>query len=102
MIMINRRFAGIAAAALALTGASVAAGLATSALAQTLPDGNGKEMVQMICTGCHDLSPIIGAGFDRRDWEAVIGNMIDMGATITPEQVAVISNYLATNFPPKK
>jgi hypothetical protein len=27
--------------------------------------------------------------------------MIDMGATITPQQVTVITNYLAANFPPK-
>ncbi len=99
--MIIRNFAKIAAAALALTGASAAAGLVTSALAQTLPNGNGKEVVEMICSGCHDLSPIIGGGFSRADWEGVIKNMIDMGATITPEQVAVIANYLATNYPAK-
>jgi len=100
--MITRTIAKIAAAALALTGAGLAAGFVTSALAQTLPNGNGKEVVEMICSGCHDLSPITGAGFNRADWEAVIKNMIDMGATIKPEQVTVIADYLAANFPAKK
>jgi virginiamycin B lyase len=73
------------------------------ALAQNLPDGNGKEMVQTVCTACHDLSPITDSvGFNRADWETVVKSMIDMGATIKPEQVPVIATYLATNFPPKK
>ena len=99
--MVNREYTKNAAAALALTGASVAAGVVTSALAQNLPNGNGKEVVEMVCSGCHDLSPITGAGFSREDWEGVIKNMIDMGAPIKPEQVAVIANYLAANFPAK-
>jgi virginiamycin B lyase len=72
------------------------------ALAQDLPNGNGRDMVQMICSGCHDLSPITDSvGFTRQDWETVVKSMIDMGATIKPEQVSVIANYLAANFPPK-
>ena len=55
----------------------------------------------MVCSGCHDLSPITDAGFSRADWETVVKSMIDMGATIKPEQVSVIANYLAANFPPK-
>lgn len=72
-------------------------------LAQSLPDGKGKEMVQMICTGCHDLSPITGSiGFSRADWNTVVESMIDMGATIKPDEAALIVTYLAENFPPKK
>jgi hypothetical protein len=92
----------ILAATIVTSGvAAVTAGVAP-ALAQNLPNGNGRDVVQMICTGCHDLSPITDAvGFSRRDWEIVVGSMIDMGATITPEQVSVIASYLAANFPPK-
>jgi cytochrome c5 len=97
--MINREFRSIAATALALLGAGGVAVFAPSALAQNLP--NGKELVEMACTGCHDLSPITAAGFSREDWEGVIKNMIDMGAPIKPEQISVIATYLAANFPPK-
>lgn len=55
----------------------------------------------MNCSGCHDLSPITGAGFSRADWDSVVKNMIDMGARIKPEDVSVIVNYLAASFPPK-
>ena len=89
------------AAALAIAGAAAVAAIVAPALAQNLPNGNGRDMVQMICSGCHDLEPITTNGFSRQDWEIVVKSMIDMGATITAEQVPVITNYLAANFPPK-
>ena len=88
--------------AIVLPAAAAITGLIVPAFAQDLPNGNGRDMVQMICSGCHDLSPITDAvGFSRQDWETVVKSMIDMGATIKPEQVTVIANYLAVNFPPK-
>ena len=99
--MTKRAVPTIAAATLAGALGAIAAFTAPT-LAQGLPDGNGKELVRMICNGCHDLSPITGSGgFTRRDWEQVVQSMIDMGATIRPEDVTVIVNYLATSFPPK-
>ena len=100
--MTKRVLHKIAAATIAMTGAAAMAAVIAPALAQDLPNGNGRDVVQMICTGCHDLEPITGnVGFSRQDWETVVKSMIDMGATITPEQVSVITNYLAANFPPK-
>jgi len=99
--MTKRELPKIAAATIVLSGAAAMAALIAPALAQDLPNGNGRDMVQMICSGCHDLSPITDGGFSRQDWETVVKSMIDMGATITPEQVTVITNYLAVNFPPK-
>ena len=90
----------IAAATMAMSAAAAVA-VAYPALAQDLPDGNGKEVVQMVCTGCHDLEPITATGFTREDWGIVVQSMIMMGATIKPEQVSLITNYLASNFPPK-
>jgi virginiamycin B lyase len=83
--------------------AAIVAALVVPALAQTLPDGEGKDAVQAICARCHDLSPITeGIGFSRDDWDAVIKSMIVMGANIPPQQAELIVNYLAKNFPPKK
>jgi virginiamycin B lyase len=99
--MTKRQLPKIAAATIAMSGAAAMAALVAPTLAQDLPNGNGRDVVQMICSGCHDLEPITGGGFSRQDWEIVVKSMIDMGATITPEQVTVITNYLAVNFPPK-
>ena len=72
------------------------------ALAQSLPNGEGKDVVEKICAGCHDLDPITGSnGGTHDDWDMVVKAMIDMGADIKPEQAAVITKYLAQNFPPK-
>jgi virginiamycin B lyase len=72
------------------------------ALAQSLPGGDGKEVVEKVCAGCHDLEPITGSvGGTRDDWDMVVQSMIAMGAEIKPEQATLIANYLAQNFPPK-
>jgi cytochrome c5 len=75
---------------------------ASTALAQNLPSGDGKEVVEKVCGGCHDLEPITGSvGGTRDDWDMVVQSMIAMGAEIKPEQATLIANYLAQNFPPK-
>ena len=58
--------------------------------------------MEKICAGCHDLDPITESqGGTRDDWDMVVRSMIDMGADIKPEQAALITTYLAQNFPPK-
>ncbi len=101
--MAKTPFPKIAAVMVAGMTAGALAAFSSLAFAQgaSLPEGNGKELVRSICQSCHDLSPIINAGFSRRDWQGVVETMIDMGAAIKPEEVTVIVNYLATSFPPK-
>lgn len=95
------KFPRIAAPAIVLSVAITTAAV-VAAFAQGLPEGKGKDQVQMICTGCHDLSPVTEGGFSKDDWTLVVKNMIDMGADIKADQVPVLVDYLATNFPPKK
>jgi cytochrome c5 len=100
--MMKRAFPKIAAAAIAGLAIGAAVALDGPAVAQGLPDGNGKDLVRRICVSCHDLSPITGAGgMSRREWEMVVQNMIDMGADITSDEVPIIVNYLAASFPMK-
>ena len=95
-------FPKVAAAAIAGLSAGVITALNFPAVAQSLPEGKGKELVGRICVSCHDLAPITtSGGFTRRDWEQVVQSMIDMGADITPDEVPQIVNYLAASFPPK-
>ena len=86
---------------LALISAGTAA-LVLPALAQSqLPNGNGKQIVETQCTVCHELLRITNAGHTRDEWDNVVHNMIMMGAVLKPEQISVVTNYLASNFPPK-
>lgn len=95
------RIAQVYVAAVAICAASVlTVGIA---LAQSLPSGEGKDLVEKVCAGCHELDPITGSeGGTHDDWDMVVKAMIAMGADIKPEQAAVITNYLAENFPPKQ
>ena len=88
--------------AFAWTAAAImSAALAFPVFAQ-LPNGDGREVVRMVCAGCHDLSPITGSdGFSKEDWEIVVKSMINMGARIKPEDIPLITTYLAQAFPPK-
>lgn len=66
--------------------------------AVTLPDGNGRELVQTMCTKCHGLNLITNSwGYTQQGWEAVFTSMVAVPASERP----VIAAYLATNFPEK-
>ena len=100
MRMTKGAFLKIAAGLIAGVTAGASAALAQGA---SLPEGNGKELVRSICQSCHDLSPIFtSGGFTRRDWEQVVESMINMGASIKPEEEKIIIDYLAASFPPKQ
>jgi len=75
-----------------------AAFLSSSVLAQQLPDGAGKEILEKQCTTCHTLEIIVDKRNDAKEWRRLVMEMIDRGAEITDEQVPVVVDYLATNW----
>ncbi len=75
--------------------------LAAQAQAQkpVLPDGPGKQLVDGVCTSCHQHNMITSSsGYTREHWKELVGTMIDLSKT--PQEQATIAEYLATNFPP--
>ena len=83
---------------------SVVAWLALSASAgaqqgqaAALPDGEGKELVEIACTTCHGLGQIRGAaGYDADGWRDLMGTMVDL----PDAQAERTARYLAAHFPP--
>jgi cytochrome c5 len=69
-----------------------------SARAISLPDGEGKQLVETRCGLCHDLERVTAVKRHKAEWPLIVANMIASGATATPEEAKTISNYLATNF----
>lgn len=68
-----------------------------SSLAQTLPDGPGKALVENLCTTCHSTANITrSAGLgSAQQWHDLFSTMIAL-----PEaQANTIANYLAEHFP---
>ena len=67
-------------------------------VAVTLPAGAGKELVETRCAACHDLERITIVKRPRQHWPAIVANMVDRGATATPEEARTIAAYLAAQF----
>ncbi len=75
-------------------------GSASSANAQrrqaSLPDGEGKELVEASCTQCHGAGQIDGsAGYDAQGWQDLFSTMIEL----PDHEAAVVADYLATHYP---
>jgi virginiamycin B lyase len=68
--------------------------------APALAEGTGKQLVEGICTGCHQTNMITQSmGYSRDGWTQLIGTMIDLKTV--PDQQAAITAYLAEHYPPK-
>src|SRR4051794_32896873 len=63
-----------------------------------LPEGPGKAIVEGTCARCHALSAITASWGNTQDgWRQLFGSMV----TLPDDQAAVVSAYLAKNFPPR-
>lgn len=70
-----------------------------SAVAAGLPDGKGRDVVDAVCTGCHDANQILrSSGYTAEGWSELTGSMIDLSGS--PDEHRQIVSYLAANFPP--
>ena len=69
-----------------------------AAQAQPLPEGEGAELVNQICTACHQTNMIHrSSGYTAEHWRELVNTMVDLEGR---PQEATIVNYLATHFPP--
>src|SRR5206468_2033715 len=84
----------LVSAAISLAGYSAAA-------QTTLPNAPAKDVVQNSCTLCHQLNVIMNAGHTPEEWARIVGDMINKGAQVAPAQASVVTQYLASNFPPR-
>ncbi len=65
----------------------------------TLPEGNGKAIVERSCGGpCHGVNAVTGMRRDRAAWAALVDNMITRGATVKDDEVNIIVDYLTAYF----
>jgi competence protein ComEA len=71
---------------------------AALAAEQALPEGPGKEETVRICGQCHSPERGTAVRLTRGGWEDVIAKMVSLGARGTDAELAVVLDYLATNF----
>ena len=59
-----------------------------------LPEGDGKQLVESVCSSCHRASVIErSSGYTREDWRFLASTMIDLSNN--PETEKRILDYLA-------
>src|SRR5262249_39828608 len=75
--------------------------IALPAWSQELPEGKGKELVAAHCNSCHPFQARVGAGYTPKGWTTVIRMMTNFGVSLSADQAAAITEYLAKNFPEK-
>ncbi len=87
---------------LAIVTLGVLVGAALAARGQsTLPEGDGEAIIQQTCGQCHSLGRVVNSGHTRAGWAKVVAMMVNIGAELTPDQVKIVVDYLAQNFPQK-
>jgi quinoprotein glucose dehydrogenase len=65
-----------------------------------LPDAPAKAVVLRMCTKCHGTAIFTRMRMSRASWEDEVANMIERGATGTPEEIRAVTDYLAKNYHP--
>jgi len=73
--------------------------VAALVFAQDLPEGNGKKLVEEVCSGCHGLDVVVSQHADKDGWQSIVDYMIQRGASAKDDEVAIMVEYLAKSFP---
>ena len=66
--------------------------------AQSLPEGEGKQIVANICNQCHELRFVTDTRRTREQWQYIVTMMISLGAPVPEDKVETVMNYLSKNF----
>lgn len=64
----------------------------------SLPDGQGKDLVQSKCSACHGLDFILHGSYSGAQWVKIVEDMVKAGLKVTPEEKNTITTYLASHF----
>ena len=64
-----------------------------------LPEGPGKAALLRVCKGCHAPETVAIKHHTRAEWEDVVTNMVNAGATGSDDDFNLVVDYLTENFP---
>lgn len=67
---------------------------------QQLPEGEGREEVEIYCAACHSLKIVTQQGLDREGWDEVLNLMVEEMnmEEMPPEDRELVLNYLAEHI----
>ena len=58
----------------------------------------GKAATDMLCTQCHGIEDVVGNRRTPREWNDVVTEMVDRGASGTQEEIATVKRYLTRYY----
>ena len=73
-----------------------------AAAADKLPPGEGKRIVETVCSSCHPTDIVTSKNYSKERWRGVVDAMISEGAALTKAEAAQVVEYLARNFGEKE
>ena len=65
---------------------------------QALPEGEGKEQFQRVCSGCHGLDVVTKMRYSKADWAGVVNDMVSRGAQGKKSELDAVVDYLGAHF----
>jgi competence protein ComEA len=63
-----------------------------------IPAGPGKDVVQRVCTACHDLGAVQTMTGDKDTWQSIADDMRSRGADGTDEDFKTVVAYLSKYY----
>jgi cytochrome c len=79
-------------------GAAFAALALAAAAQEELVPGPGAELTQAKCAICHEIEHVVRSRQSRVEWEDTMQRMVLRGAPLAPDEIRVITDYLATYY----
>lgn len=69
-------------------------------MAQSFPDGPGKNTFELVCGFCHPPAFVLDKTFSKAEWQSKVAEMLQAEDVSQQEKDAIVG-YLAKNFPQK-
>lgn len=63
-----------------------------------LPEGEGKELTERVCSACHDMALATAERHTEQQWKALVDDMMRRGDEASDSEKQVILVYLVKNF----
>lgn len=90
----------VAAGAVAIAGCAHRAPPDRADAGLSLPEGEGREILERECLNCHELEVLVlfSDFYDQARWRSLVITMRDNGADVDDAEVELVARYLARHF----
>jgi competence protein ComEA len=78
--------------------ALAAAVVLVAAAQDPLPEGEGKKVVEKLCNDCHGPENYTSKKHTKEEWDKVIQDMVEKGASGTDKELDTVVAYLTKYF----